>query len=225
MPRPNQKNKESKSSLPSKKLRRTPVPQKGKGVTKTTTKGQNQKRSPKTPATKKPAASTPTTDVVTGKKAGFKKLADKYEALCAPKKSRSSTKKALDDANEKKSKKKNGSNDEVTTGEIGDGESITRRIESIKDSAKIRYRSSDFPKLVNVLGGESGKGLCYRNGIVRMGGAPFHKKMQADSESFILEFVYRLVTLLATNNRRIVTTEMVCKVSKSFGIDPVWIGE
>lgn len=93
--------------------------------------------------------------------------------------------------------------------------------ENVEESKSVvRYDPQNFPKIYNVLGGQSGEGLCYRNGVIRMQGKPFRKRLREISDSWLLEMVKKLHHFSkGANGRKTVTLQDVLCASKTMGID------
>jgi hypothetical protein len=98
----------------------------------------------------------------------------------------------------------------------------------VKDVAskiqRVRYNANAKKnrRVTNVFNGKSGEGFCYRFGVIRKGGPAFMSKLQSISLSFLMELLYMCVRLCATKKKSIVSPEMVCAVSQSFGITAVF---
>lgn len=86
----------------------------------------------------------------------------------------------------------------------------------------VPYDTEKYKKLVNIFNGKSGEGFYYKFGVIRKGGKPFMTKFRDISHSFLMELIYKSVSLCATKKKSIVSSEMVCCVAQTFNITPVF---
>ena len=90
----------------------------------------------------------------------------------------------------------------------------------------VRYDPKKYTKIYNVLGGQSGEGMCYRNGVVRKQGKAFMKKLRDLSDSFLLELVKKMYHYAkGANSRKTITLQDVLCASKTMGIHSLSIGK
>lgn len=83
----------------------------------------------------------------------------------------------------------------------------------------------DGLRWANPLNGQSGRGMCYRNGIVRIGGKSFMRALNDVSEAFILESLIKMVAVGNIKRRAIITEQAVRCALKTMHINPMIVDD
>ena len=91
----------------------------------------------------------------------------------------------------------------------------------VSSDYEVVYDASKHGKFHNVLQGKGLKGLAHRNGVIRMGGKGFTTALKDASNSFLLEFAYKLFALKDGAKRVTITPEQVQAVAESMDIQMI----
>ncbi len=82
-------------------------------------------------------------------------------------------------------------------------------------------KSPDGSRWADPLNGQRKYGMCFRNGILRIGGKKFVNTLKNASETFLFEILYKSFMMCNVKNRVVVTERMVRGALKTMRIKPM----
>lgn len=82
-------------------------------------------------------------------------------------------------------------------------------------------KAPDGSRWADPLNGQRKYGMCFRNGILRIGGKKFVNTLKNASETFLFEILYKSFMMCNVKNRVVVTERMVRGALKTMRIKPI----